>query len=327
MNKGNVVVLGVNGHIGRAVAEAFVAAGWDVTGMARTEKHPIAGVRFVAGDSDSVADMAAAIGDAEIVVNALNLPYHTWFNGRMEAQMARVIEALGTSGKTVLFPGNIYNFNAADRAVTPDLPQRPQTERGAVRVRVEQLFEAAAARGDIQAIIVRGGDFYGPGARLDWFDQAIVARAAKGRVQTVGVPGVGHSWAYLPDLARVFVALASLRKSLGPFERFHFAGNFVTPEAMGAAVVKAAPRPVKVSRFPLALLWLGGLFDPVVRETWKMTYLFRNPMRLADPRLDALLGADFATPFEDAVAETVRPFFAAPQPKASLREMSRPRLA
>src|SRR3982750_1524917 len=78
MNKGKVVVLGANGHIGHAVAQAFVNAGWDVTGMARSDKHA-PGVRFVKGDSDSVEDMRRAIGDAEIVVNALNMRYDQWF--------------------------------------------------------------------------------------------------------------------------------------------------------------------------------------------------------------------------------------------------------
>jgi nucleoside-diphosphate-sugar epimerase len=303
MAKGRIVILGVNGHIGRATAEAFVAAGWDVTGMARSDRYRTPGVRFVRGDSDSVADMRRAIGDAELVVNALNLPYHQWDQGRMEAQMGRVIEALGQSGKTMLFPGNIYNFSRTDRLVTPELAQRPETPRGAIRVRVEQLFEAAAMRGDIQAIILRAGDFYGPGSSGDWFDQAILS--AKGKVQTMGAPGVGHSWAYLPDLARAFEALASLRSTLGPFERFHFAGNFVTPEAMAAAIVKAAPVKLATSRFPLWMLRVLGLFSPMLREVGKMGYLWRHPMELRDQRLDALLGPDFNTPFEAAIAATL----------------------
>src|SRR6185295_5154733 len=50
MSKGKVTVLGVNGHIGQQVAKAFVAAGWDVTGMARGDRHRLPGVRFVRGD-------------------------------------------------------------------------------------------------------------------------------------------------------------------------------------------------------------------------------------------------------------------------------------
>jgi nucleoside-diphosphate-sugar epimerase len=246
MSNRKVVVLGVNGHIGKAVTQAFVTTGWDVTGMARTDRYRIAGVRFVPGDSDSVDDMRRAIGDAEVVVNALNLPYPEWDKGRMEAQMGRVIEALGTVGRTVLFPGNIYNFSASDRFVAPDTRQNPQTSRGGIRVRIEQMFETAAARGDIQAIILRAGDFYGPGSTSDWFDQAIFREIDKGKVATMGVAAIGHSWAYLPDLARAFEALASTRSTLGAFERFHFAGHFVTPEQMRAAIERAAPVPVKV---------------------------------------------------------------------------------
>ena len=107
MSKRKVVILGVNGHIGSFTARAFAEAGWEVTGMARTDKHKLAGVRFVEGDSDTVEDMRRAIGDIDVVVNALNLPYDKWDKGRKEGQMARVLEAMGTSGKTMLFPGNI----------------------------------------------------------------------------------------------------------------------------------------------------------------------------------------------------------------------------
>ncbi len=308
MSTGKVTILGVNGHIGQAVAAAFIAAGWDVAGMARSDRHRLPGVRFVQGDSDSVADMRRAIGDAEIVVNALNLPYPEWDRGRMEAQMGRLLEAMGSSGRTLLFPGNIYNFSKSDRTVTPDLPQRPQTPRGDIRVRVERLFEAAAARGDIQFIVIRAGDFYGPGSSNDWFDQAILS--ARGKVQALGAPGVGHSWAYLPDLARAFEAVAARRSTLGSVERFHFAGHFVTGERMAAAILRTAPVTLRATRFPLWIVPLAGLFSPLLREIGKMAYLWRNPMELADSRLDALLGPDFGTPFEAAIAATTRAFFA-----------------
>jgi len=311
MSKDKVVILGLNGHIGQAAAAAFVAAGWDVTGMARTEKLPVPGVRFVAGDASSVEDMRRAIGDAPVVVNALNLPYGDWYEGRKEALMDRVLQALGTTGRTVLLPGNIYNYSASDRYVTPDLPQHPQTPRGAIRVRVEQQLRAAAERGDVQAIILRAGDFYGPDAGRDWFDLGIFTDLKKGVIHSLGVPGVPRAWAYLPDLGRAFEALASMRRSLGADENFHFAGDFVTPEQMTAAILAVAPGPLKVTPLPLWLLRMIGLFDPTMREISKMDYLWRKPMELVDPRLAGILGEDFFTPFPEAMATTVAPFFAA----------------
>ena len=309
MTRGKVTILGINGHVGHHLAKAFAGAGWEVTGFGRANRHPVAGVRFVAGDADSVVDMRAAIGDSEVVVNALNLPYHQWDKGRAEAQLARVLEALGTTGKTLLFPGNIYNYSPADRVLTPDLPQQPPTPRGAIRQRAEQMLRDAAERGHVQAIILRAGDFYGPESSGDWFDLVILREAAKGRAAIPGKPGVGHSWAYLPDLGRAFEKLAWHRKELGAFENFHFAGDYVTPEELSAAIAAAAPAGLKISRFPWLLVTLMGLASPQMREIAKMGYLWQTPMALKDDRLDAILGPDFATPYAEAMTATVRPYF------------------
>lgn len=307
----NVIVLGINGHIGNAVARAFLAAGYQVAGYGRSNKHPIPGVTFIKGDADDVEQMRAAIGDTDLVFNALNLPYHQWTEGRKEAQTEKVIAALGTSGKTLLFPGNIYNYAAGDRVVTPDLAQHPQTPRGEIRVRVENLYRAAAARGDIQFLMLRAGDFFGPNTTGDWFDLAMMTEAKKGKVNVMGAWGIAHAWAYLPDLGRAFVKLAEARGRLGSFENFHFAGHFVTPEEMRDAIAAVAPQGTK---FGLVARWifpLIGLVDPVIRDIAKMAYLWDNPMELRDPRLDAILGKGFATPFGEAVATTVGPFFTA----------------
>ncbi|MDC9826459.1 NAD-dependent epimerase/dehydratase family protein [Devosia sp. ZB163] len=311
MSTQQVIILGINGHIGHNAAKAFVAAGWDVTGYGRSNRHPIEGVRFVKGDADDVEALRAAIGEIDVVVNALNLPYHQWDNGRMEAQAERVLAALGKSGKTMLFPGNIYNYAATDRVVTPDLPQHPQTPRGAIRVQVEKVFSAAAQRGDIQLIILRAGDFYGPNNTFDWFDLAMLSEAGKGKLKLMGARGIGHAWAYLPDLGRAFEKLAWHRKELGASENFHFAGHYVTPEDLETAIVAAAPVRLKVSMFPRWIFGAIGLVNPMMREVGKMAYLWENPMELRDPRLDAILGPGFATPFDAAIKATVVPFFAA----------------
>ncbi len=316
MSSKQVIVIGINGHVGHHIARAFVAAGWDVTGFGRSNRHPIPGVHFVKGDAENVEAMRAAIGDIEVVVNALNLPYHQWDKGRKEAQTRNVIAALGTSGKTLLFPGNIYNYAAADRVVTPDLPQRPQTPRGEIRVRVEQLYREAAARGDMQVLILRAGDFFGPESTGDWFDLAMMTEIKKGKLLLMGTRGIAHAWAYLPDLGRAFEKLAWHRGELGQFENLHFAGTYVTPEQMGDAIVAAAPVALKVTMFPRWTINAIGLVNPLMREIGKMAYLWDNPMELRDNRLDAILGPDFATPFNEAVATTVRPFFEAKQAAA-----------
>lgn len=310
MAQNKVTVLGINGHVGHHAAKAFAAAGWEVTGFGRSNRNPVPGVRFIAGDANDVAAMRAAIGDSAVVVNALNLPYDQWDKGRMERLYAGVVEAMGTDGKTMLFPGNIYNCDPAHRVVTPDLEQAPPTPRGAIRVRVERMLEAAARSGALKVVTLRAGDFYGPESSGDWFDLVILREASKARAAILGEKGVGHGWAYLPDLGRAFVALAEHRAELGVYENFHFAGHYVTPEEMAAAIASAAPVPLRTSKFPWLLMTLLGFANPVMREVAKMGYLWQRPMELRDTRLAAILGEDFDTPFETAVERTVAAFFA-----------------
>lgn len=302
-----VTVLGVNGHFGRFAAEAFVNAGWTVRGMGRSNRQALPGVEFVKGDAERIADLVAAIGDSEVVVFALNLPYDKWFNGTLEAQIARVIAAMGKTGRTLLYPGSIYNYAASLRQVTPDAPEHPERPRGVLRLRCEQMFREAAERGDMRVIVVRAGDFFGPGVS-GWFDQGILAQ--KGRIALPSAPAIGHSWAYLPDLGRAFVRLADMRDQFGAFERFHFAGHFVTSGEMAKAIQRLSPTPLKVGAFPWAMLRVIGLFNPMMREIRKMRYLWDNPMRLMDERLDGILGPDFGTPYCEAMEKAVRPLLA-----------------
>jgi nucleoside-diphosphate-sugar epimerase len=310
MSKGNVTVLGINGHIGHHAAQAFARAGFTVSGFGRSNRLPLENVTFIKGDAGSLDDLRAAIAGADIVVNALNLPYDKWDKGRAEAQLATVISAMGESGKTLMFPGNIYNYAATDRRISPSTPQRPQTPRGAIRVRQEEMLAAASRAGKFQTIIIRAGDFYAPDNTGDWYDQAMMMEARKGKVYHMADLRLGHAWAYLPDLGRAFAMLGERRAGFGAFENFHFAGHYVTHGALMDAIVKAAPVPLKVTPLPWLILQAMGLANGVLREVVKMRYLWNNPMELVDARLDAILGPDFGTPFAVAVAETVKPFFA-----------------
>jgi len=306
MNKGKVTVLGSNGHFGHAAMVAFRDAGWAVTGLARSNRRPVSGATMVIGDANDSAVLARAIADADVVVQGLHLPYDQWGNGRAEAQLQAVIDAMDGSGKTLLFPGTIYNYRASDRTVSPATAQSAEAPRGEIRIRREAMLARAAATQGFQTIILRGGDYYGPGNRGEWFEQAMLANVQRGKIAHLGDLKLRHSWAYLPDLGRALVVLAEQRARLAPFENFHFAGHFVSHGQMMGAIASTLARKVTIT--PLAWWQLGvlGLVMPMMRDIYRMRYIWRNEMELVDPRLDALLGPGFTTPFEVAVAATVR---------------------
>ena len=305
MTKGKVTVLGSNGHIGNAAMIAFRDAGWDVTGLGRANRRPIAGAAFVQGDANDLDVVKGAISDADVVVHGLHLRYDKWGNGAAEAQLQVVLDAMAGTGKTLLFPGTIYNYRAADRTIAPGLRQSGEKPRGEIRIRLEEMLRDAAARRGFQVIILRAGDFFGPGNHDDWYGAAMLMDYAKGRLYHLGALEARHSWAYLPDLARAFAVLGEKRKEFAKFETFHFAGHWVSHGQLMAAIQSALGQRLGVAPFPWWMMQAIGLVNPVMRDIHRMRYLWLNEMELVDPRFDALLGPGFATPFETAVAATV----------------------
>lgn len=308
MSPTSITILGVTGGLGHAAALAFRDVGWRVKGFARADRHPIQGVEFIAGNAQSTDDLHRAVQGSELVLNALNLPYHQWGNGAAEALMARTIAV--SHGKTMLFPGNIYNYSAADRVITPDLPQHPQTYRGAIRKVMETQLESASGAGLMRAIILRAGNFYGSPLGGDFFDQLILRQAKRDKVCLNPNREIPNAWAYLPDFARAFVTLAGQCEAFDSFETFHFSGHLATANQTFAALQKAVPhRCLKQTNYPWAMLRAIGVFSPLIRGLVEMRYIWDHELGLADPRLDAILGENFGTTHEKAIATLTKRIF------------------
>lgn len=72
-----------------------------------------------------------------------------------------------------------------------------------------------------------------------------------------------------------------------------------------AAIVAALPARPVVAPMPWWMLRAMGLINPMMRDIYRMRYLWLNEMELVDPQLDELLGPGFGTPLETSVAATV----------------------
>lgn len=316
-----VTILGFNGRVGQATTRALVAAGWQVKGLGRGNRAKIPGMEYVEGSAANPEDVRKACMGSEVVVNALNLPYDKWDKGRAEGLMSAVLNGLKGSGKTMLFAGNIYNYAADQHLITPDTPQRPEKDKGKIRKRMEEMMMRVTTEYNLQVVIIRSPDFYGPHAVETNFDLAMMSRL---KAKTLIYPGpldIGHSWAYLPDLGEAYVKVAEVRDTLPKFENFQFAGHFATGHQMIAEIQKQLPETYKVKQLPWRLLRIIGVFVPVVREVVKMNYLWFEPHQLQDEKLDAILGPDFGTSFEEAVAKTTRSYLPGAEAEVRGRKM------
>jgi nucleoside-diphosphate-sugar epimerase len=306
------LVLGATGGIGGEVARLLLARGWRVKALHRAPERvaePGDGLQWVAGDAMDEYDVVAAAKGVQLIVHAVNPPgYRNW--GQLVLPMIdNSIAAARASGARILLPGTVYNYGPdALLDMREESLQRPVTRKGAIRVEMEARLRAAAQDG-VRTLVVRAGDFFGPRAANNWFSQGLVKPGKP--VTGIGYPGragIGHQWAYLPDVAETMVRLVEKEEQLETFASFHMEGHWdADGTQMVAAIASAAGKPdLKAGAFPWWLMVLASPFVPLFRELAEMRYLWQQPARMSNRRLLDILGGEPRTPLDTAVRRTLQ---------------------
>ncbi|MDC7786845.1 NAD(P)H-binding protein [Rhodoplanes sp. TEM] len=299
---GRVLVLGAAGRLGRAAAEMFRDAGWQVASLVRgrAASRAAPGTEVITLDARDTESVAEAAAGADVVLHALNVPYTQWQTEAFRLAETAVAAARA-AGATLMMPGNVYGYGAGMPAVLDeDTPMRPTSRKGALRVAIEERLRAESEDG-LRVVILRAGDFYG-GDAGGWLDRVVLNHISHGRLAYPGPLDVVHPWAYLPDLAATFPKLAAVRDTLPPFASFGFAGHAVTGRELIDAIVHALGRAFKIDRMQWWMLRLAAPVVPVFRELVDIDYLWTVPHRIDERRLAATIDAIPHTPFEAALA-------------------------
>lgn len=309
-NNKTALVLGATGGVGSEVARRLAAAGWNVRALNRSpERAPNTnGIDWIKGDAMIAADVAAAARGASLIVHAVNPPGYKDWAKLVLPMIDNTIAAARANGALILLPGTVYNYGAdAFPDICEDAPQNARTAKGKIRVELEQRLRVAAESGEARVLIVRAGDFFGPSAANNWFSQGMIKPGQRpGVVSYPGQPGVGHQWAYLPDVAETMVRLVECG-SLYDFATYHMEGQW-DPDGtrMTDAICRVLGDPtVPVRRMPWLMMRLASPFVPLLRELIEMKYLWDCPVRLRNDKLLATLGAEPRTQLNEAVRATL----------------------
>ena len=306
-NTKTALVLGATGGIGGAVAQGLALRGWRIRALNRNaaeaaRRQP--DFDWFQGDAMQADDVLKAAQGADVIVHAVNPPgYRNW--GKVVLPMLdNTIAAAKAVGARIVLPGTVYNFGPdVFPIVTEDSAQRPKTRKGAIRVQMERRLRAAAEQGDSPVIIVRAGDFFGGARANSWFSQAMVTPGKPITSMTYpGKRGVGHQWAYLPDVAETMIRLIEKGDELPAFAVYHMRGHW---DGDGRQMIEAVQRvvghKVEVKSFPWWIVPLASPFVTFMRELREMSYLWDVPLEMRNDRLVAVLGEEPHTPIDEAV--------------------------
>ena len=305
------LVLGATGGVGGEAARQLHAAGWHVRALQRGAAVPAEtrdGIEWIAGDAlDATSVMKAAEG-CSLIVHAVNPPGYRRWSELVLPMIDNTIAAARAQRATVVLPGTVYNYGPdAFPVLTEESPQRPVTRKGAIRVELERRLATAAVAGHIRVIVVRAGDFFGPHCGNSWFTQGMVKPGDVVRaVQLPGRAGVGHQFAYLPDVGRTMVELVRRRAELPAFASFHMAGHWdADGQELGLAIQRAMVRHgharPRLRAFPWWLMRVMSPFVATLRELLEMRYLWEQEVRMDNRKLLRFLGHEPHTSLDAAI--------------------------
>lgn len=200
-----VFVTGAAGFIGSAAGDALRAAGCEVVGVDRQADRALG---IVAGDitepgpwTSALDGCDAVLHTAAVVSNAVGLGGQWRVNVLGTRRVLEAATAAGARRFVQLSSVRAFSDTQFPPDVTEEHPVRPDGNPYVdTKIAGEQVVLQAHAAGEIDAVVVRPGDVYGPGSE-PWVLKPLAAiRAGQFMLPAMG-KGI-HSPVYIDDLVR-----------------------------------------------------------------------------------------------------------------------------
>ncbi len=304
-------ILGAGGVIGRELSIQLARQGRRIRQVGRHPAVVQAGDELMTADLTDAHDTSAAVAGSEVVYLVAGLTYTTsvW-QARWPLVMRNVIDACSRHGTRLVFLDNVYAYGRVHGVMTEDTPFNPCSRKGDVRAMIALTLLQAMARGEVQALIARSADFYGPGASLSLLESILFSRLRAGKSpQWVGNPEAAHTFTFTPDIARALLQLSDSHAAFGRTWHLPTARGLENETVTGTALTRLActlaNQPFRLQVAPRWLFEMMGWFAPTIRENHEMLYQLEHPYRFDSSKADAALGWQ-ATPYREGVAQTLR---------------------
>lgn len=302
----HVFITGGTGHSGPHIIRELVAAGHEVTGLARSDEAAVAlsalGARARRGDLQDLDGLEEAARSADGVIHVAHRQDLLPVGGMSAVAAAEVSimlaygEALAGTGKPLVAAGSIASAGRLGRVATEEDPALPVNEEHAGTLRARNVVESAvvglAERG-VRASIVRLPQImHGTTDRIGFLPTLIALAKEKG---IAGYPGDGaNRWnaVHIRDAAAVF----RLALEKGPAGKYWhaFEGEGIPFRVIAEAIGSRLGVPaVSIPRDELMLPgYFGFLAAVATTDTPASTAITREVLGWRPARPDLLTDLD-----------------------------------
>ncbi|SHF86872.1 Nucleoside-diphosphate-sugar epimerase [Mariniphaga anaerophila] len=270
------VILGAGGAIGKELARALKNYTPSVRLVGRNPKKINESDELFPGDLNDPETVDKAVNGAEVAYLTAGLPYRakTW-QQQWPVIMQNAISACKKHHCKLVFFDNMYLYDSAELCpMVEETKINPGSEKGKVRAQVAEMLMHETETSQLNALIARAADFYGPGIGNSLFNEAVVKNLKAGK-KAICLCSVKykHNYTYTPDAAKATALLGNSENAYGQVWHLPTAPAQTMQQwvELAARELNAKPKTMVVSK---SLLTLLGVFNPIMRETKEMLYQY-----------------------------------------------------
>ncbi|SHF48465.1 Nucleoside-diphosphate-sugar epimerase [Flavisolibacter ginsengisoli DSM 18119] len=185
-----------------------------------------------------------------------------------------VIDACKLHGSRLVFFDNVYMYaKSAIPHMTEAAPLDPPSKKGMIRKQLHEMITNEVMQGNLQAIIARSADFYGPDTSKSMLAETAAKNLLKGKKAMVfGNPDKIHTYTFTPDAARATALLGNTADAYNQVWHLPTTKEPLTNRQwieLIANELQVAPR---LQKIPTGMLSILGLFTPELKEFPEMMY-------------------------------------------------------
>ncbi len=271
-------ILGSGGTIGLEMARILPDYTNNVRLVSRNPKRAIPSNELFPADLLKQGEVIKAVEDSDVVYLLVGLPYKikVW-REQWPVVMRNTIEACKTHGSKLVFFDNIYMYDRDHLSrMDENTPIRPTSKKGVVRAEVVKMLTNAFEEGEVEALIARSADFYGPGKQANSvLAQMVFKRLAAGKsAQWIHSIDQKHSFTYTPDASRGTAILGNTDDAYGEVWHLPTASDPMTGKQWIEAIAREFGVEPKVQIVTNFLMTMMGLFVPALKEVKEMNYQY-----------------------------------------------------
>jgi nucleoside-diphosphate-sugar epimerase len=301
-------VLGAGGVIASELAACLAREPHVRLRLASRRAHAApAGAEWLATDLLDAQATARAVQGSEVVYLVAGLRYDTaTWRSDWPRVMAHTLQACQRHNAKLVFFDNVYAYGHVHGPMTEATPFNPCSRKGEVRSAIALTLLDAMARGEVQALIARSADFYGPGADKSLLHSVLAQRLQAGKVpQWIGNPKAQHSFTFTPDAGQALARLGHTPQAFGQTWHLPTSAEAVTGESLVRTACELAGRPYGLQHLPRWALKALGWWLPMLRENEEMMYQLEHDYRFDSRKIQEALGLQ-ATPYREGLAHMLR---------------------